>query len=186
MISTKIKLGVSCALTILLVFSLGCIFNPKPDDEPEIIDPVEWPELTEKEDVVEYLLLTYEERDETRYGDLLHPQYIWYMQPRDAEELNLPTLDYERDVAGTTYLFDVSVMLDLEIDPGTWLEIEAVGEEPCPGCWQTDRVYRIQVQLPGDETIYTGHDLVKLIVVPVEEDGKTKYKIRWAYDIDYY
>jgi hypothetical protein len=61
-----------------------------------------------------------------------------------------------------------------------------VGEEPCPGCWETDRVYRIQAQLPNSDIIYMGNDHVKFIVVPVQEDGKTIYKIRWAYDIDFF
>jgi hypothetical protein len=184
--STRIKSGVACVLAILLVYSLGCIFDPKPDVEPDTPDPVDWPDLTNKDDVIEYMLLCYEERAKLRYPELLHHDYIWYMQPRDAEELNMPTLNKNQDTDGTIFLFGNAVTLDLEIDPGTWEEIEAVGEEPCQGCWQTDRVYRIQVQFLNDETIYTGHDLVKFIVVPVEDDGRTEYRVRWAYDIDYY
>ena len=180
--STRFKSTVACILAIGLVYSLGCIFDPKPDEQPEQVDPIEWPDLTEKEDIIDYMLLTYKHREGERYANLLHDQYIWFMQDRDAEELNTPTLDYAQDIRGTKNLFKYAVTLWLELDPGTWEEIEAVGEEPCPGCWQTDRVYRIQATLPGDETVYTGNDLVKFI----EEDGKITYKLRWAYDINFY
>ncbi|HUV36226.1 MAG TPA: hypothetical protein VMX58_04720 [Patescibacteria group bacterium] len=184
--STKFKSVMACILALGMVYSFGCIFDPKPDEGPDIVDPVDWPDLTDKDDVIVFLLLTYKHRDGERYAELLHDQYLWFMQDRDAEELNIETLDYTEDVESTKRLFKRAVMLELEIDPGSWVEIEAVGEVPCPGCWQTDRVYRIRAQIPGDEKTYTGNDLVKFIVVPVEKDGKTRYEIRWAYDIDYY
>jgi hypothetical protein len=77
-------------------------------------------------------------------------------------------------------------MIELEIDPGTWNEIQQVGEEPCAGCWETDRVYRIQAKFSGIDNIFMGHDHVKFIIVPVDEGGKTIYKIKWAYDIDFF
>lgn len=180
--STKIKSWAACVLAILMVYSFGCIFNPKPDDNPDPPDPIEWPDLTEKEDVIEYMLLVYEDRNKERYPELLHEHYIWVMQDKDAEELHINQLDKVADIRGTNYLLGEASILELEIDPGSWGEVEAVGEEPCPGCWETEREYHIQVKVPIKEKPLQGHDLVKFIVVPVEKDGKKIYQIRWAYD----
>jgi hypothetical protein len=182
----RLTSSIAIILALGLIYSFGCIFDPKPDEGPDPGPQIEWPDLTQKEDVVEYMLLTYKHREYERYKDLLHLEYVWFLQPRDAKEYNTTSLSYSEDIDGTEKLFKKAVMLELEIDPGTWNEIQQVGEEPCPGCWETDRVYRIQAQLPNSDIIYMGNDHVKFIIVPVEEGGKTKYKIRWAYDIDFF
>lgn len=182
--STKIKSWSVCVLAVLMVYSLGCIFNPKPDDNPDPPDPIDWPDLTDKEDVIDYMLLVYEEKAYRRYGDLLHESYIWFMQDQDIAKYG-ETLGRQEDIRGTVGILKEATFLDLEIDPpgpNSWTEVTEVGEEPCPGCWQTKRQYLIQAQFPGSEKILTGNDYVRFIVTPVEEDGKTIYKIRWAYD----
>jgi hypothetical protein len=143
-------------------------------------------DLTAPEDCITNLLVSYELRDIDRYKQVLHVDYLWYGKKWGVFGDDVDVLDYEQDVALTDQLFNSAVMLDLEIDPGTWLEIEKIGEDSCAGCWQTDRVYRIQVQLPGDETIYTGHGLARLVVIPIDNDGTTEYRIFRGYDLDYY
>jgi hypothetical protein len=178
--------GILACLGIVtaLVFA-GCSEETGPCN-PGHDSGIDWPDLTAREDVIDYLLLTYEHRDYDRYNTLLHPDYIWYFQPRDAEELGTPLIDYAEDAEATKRIFDRAVMLELELGAGTWNEITEVGGQPCHGCWETDRVYGIQVQFTGGDVIYTGSDMVKFIIVPVDDGGATIFKIKWAYDIDFF
>jgi hypothetical protein len=180
----RFKSIVVCVLAFGMIFTSGCIFDPKPDPNPVPPAPIEWKDRTDKEDVITNMLLAYEHRDKGHYNELLHENYIWYLQDRDAEKLNQESLDYAEDTDGTARIFNRAVLLELEIVKATWTEEEEIGGEACVGCWSTERIYFIQAQFPGNETIYTGHDHVKFVVVPVDEDGTTKYRIRWAYDID--
>lgn len=183
---TRFTSAIACILAFGLILTSGCIFDPKPDDNPDPPTPIDWKDRTDKEDVITNMLLAYEHRDKGHYNELLHGDYIWYLQERDAQEFNQESLDYAEDTEGTARIFNRAVLLELEIVDASWTEVEEVGGESCVGCWSTERIYYIQAQFPGDDTIYTGHDLVKFIVVPVDENGTTKYRIRWAFDIDFY
>lgn len=172
---------ISLVLAVTAVLAAGCSDSPK---APVRDSGIDWKDLTDPEDVITNMLLAYENRDIVHYEELLHEDYIWYFQERDAQMLGRASLDFAQDVGATKKLFEKAVMLEIEIDGGVWTEIDKVGDTPCTGCYSTERVYRIQTQFPGNEMIYTGHDHIMFIVVTVDEGGKTKYRIRWAYDID--
>lgn len=170
-------------LAVAAVLAAGCSDSPKAPVKERGID---WKDRTDKEDVITNMLLAYEHRDIAHYEELLHEDYIWYFQQKDAEIFNQASLNYAEDVEATKKLFEQALLLQLEIIPAAWTEEEEIGGEACAGCWSTERVYFIQTQFHGDETIYTGRDHVKFIIVPVDEGGTTKYRIRWAYDIDFF
>jgi hypothetical protein len=170
-----------------IILSSGCIFNPKPDDGPAPVPKIDWKDLTEKEDCITNMLLAYKYKDMTHYQELLMPnKYLWYLQDEDAVKYQMVYLDYNQDLAGTDFIFNNAVMLTLELDSGTWTEIDNVGEEPCENCWDTQRHYTIQFQKSGEEIIKIGNDTVKFVVVPYEDkkDGRMEWRIQWAWDLN--
>lgn len=182
----KFMLAVIFVLFMGLVYTAGCIFDPTPDVEPPPIPSIDWDDLTDKQHCINNLVLSYKHRQIEPYKELLHPSYEWYLQDRDAEEFNQELMDYAEDVGATDNIFNQAIVLELTIVEGSWEATDTVGTEYWPGSWFTTREYYIQAKFPGSDILYSGHDLVEFVVVPVDDSGTTKYKLRIARDIDFY
>ncbi len=183
-----------CLLPLLSLLAVsGCILSPEEDPTPP--DPTDnFKPLTDKENVMYNLVQSYKFTDIEKYQELLHPDYIWRNQETDVTEGKVPSEFYTRDqdIQGTLGLFkakqgthqDPSAVVDaleLTIQPGSWQQITEVDGSPCEDCWETSRIYEINVVTPTKT--YYGNDLVKFIVVSVTEGGKTLYKLRRGDDI---
>lgn len=182
------------AASVLLIAIPGCITDPKESpirkDRSES-SAYEYCDLREKEDVITNLLLSYKDLNIDRFAELLHPDYIFVLQPGDIKG-NKDHYTREEDIRITEKMFCARMgecspkirRLELNISEGTegsWHAAEEIDGKPCPGCWLTERNYRISVDL-GFRT-YHGDDMVLIYVAPVEEEGVTRYKIRIIYDV---
>ncbi len=190
--SSVFKTALPLLLITALLASPACIFDPKEDPVIPVDDPIVWPDMTSKDDVIKTVVLAYENRSDGKalknYNGLLHGEYLFKLAPGDYEDHESPIMTRAQDIASTEFLFntDETAVLDLEITPevGSWdpyLEIEG---EPCENCWRTERQYFVRAQF-GDETkIYQspiGRAFVIVIVSPDENDS-TKWVLRAMYD----
>lgn len=189
---------IAAFLTSLLY--VGCILDPKPDKNPPNIGPTkDFKPLTEKENVVYNLVLSYERKDITHYEELLHDDYVWYNQQRDVELGKEEKYLKDEDVRIVANIFNaangqpkpgqkpidkLSLTIPVYDDPDRyWTSYtDSIGGEPCEDCWQTTREYDMEVNI-GDKTLLA-HDNIMFIIVPVHEEGVKKYKILFAYDLD--
>jgi len=197
----------TAAITIIIgifIYS-GCILNPKEDVEPTPVGPQkEFRPLTEKENVIYNLVLSYERTNATYYEELLHADYIWYNQERDAEKYGA-FYNRDKDLEIVRNMFDaangrakaghpiidrlylkIPIFEPDSLNPnGRWNKIDTIpGGDSCDDCWETEREYEISVEVGGEEDMtYIGNDIVKFIIAPVIEDGVKKYKIIRAYDL---
>ncbi len=183
----------TAALVIILVAGLlaatGCILDPKEDPEPDPVPPPEWGDLTEREHTLGNLVLSYTHRDIEHYSELLHDDYLWYLQAGDYEPgqdnyfFRQPDINMTRNMflAANGQYEPVIDKLTLDIDPADWYPVPKIGERDCEDgeCWQTERGYRITVGI--GEMTYIGDDI---IIVNIAKDPVTqKYSIMSIYDI---
>jgi hypothetical protein len=73
--------------------------------------------------------------------------------------------------------------LDLELNDGTWQPVSLFNEAACDDCWETTREYYVTLITAGGAVTYIANDRVTFIVVPVQVDGRTLYRIRRCDDI---
>ena len=144
--------------------------------------------LTNKEDVVFNLLLSYKKKDIIHFEELLHDDYIWYFQEGDVPG-DGPSWTKDDDVQATGNMFLAALgqfepkieTLTLEIENNEWYPIDLINGEYCEDCWWTERIYHFVVVI--GETTYYGDENVGFLVVPVQAGSVKKYKILRAYDI---
>jgi hypothetical protein len=174
------------ALTSIVFVSFvvisGCILNPEEEFNPPPEKKIDWKPLTAKEDCIYNLQLAYDKYNSPeaalKYEELLHSEYIWYMQEDGEFFLR------EDDVTATRRIFENAILLDLELQDGTWDQVDSLGGTPCEDCWETTRIYTIEAQFDPVGKKYAGHDLVKFVVIPEGTGSEKKYKIFLAWDID--
>ena len=189
--NSRIKTALTIVLMVVVCSMLGCIFGPEKDRKSRTEPPEpEFKDLTEKEHVIENLVLSYQYLDIEHYAELLHEDYIWYNQPGSDPEF----LSRDQDIDATKGIFDSKkyvhpdenkriLRLQLEIWDGSWSAIDSIEGEPCSDCWYTRRVYDITLDIASGTTIH-GHDYVDLYIVGVEGDSKRKYQIIRAFDVE--
>ena len=190
--STRLKTAITLLVIIGFSIMAGCILNPeKKDDNPINNNP--WPSLATAEGVVETLVRCYKERNAERYKDiLLDPDYLFYLQERDvgAGEEDFWNLEVDYDATRRMFIAAIGTpegndplldALTLDILDGTWTDVDSIGDEPCVDCQYTERIYDISAVV--GETTYLGNDIIALYVEPVDEMGKTVFKIRRWYDL---
>jgi hypothetical protein len=186
---------VSLALAACLTVSLGCLFGPDKDKAPPPAN--DFKPLTDKENVIYNLVLSYDRADIAHYNELLHADYLWYMQPRDIMMVHDTFWTRAQDLSATENLFQSTrgqnsdpqwnvTKLQLDIKSASWsLYPDSIPgcPYPCTDCWQTTREYYVTVGTEGGDT-FIANDLVLFVVVPVEAGGKTLYKLWRAEDIE--
>ena len=187
------KSALPLLLITALIVSSSCIFDPKEDPIIPVPDPIPWPDMTERDDVIKMVVLTYENPEDgeslSNYNALLHSQYFFGLAPGDVSPGDPPILTRAQDILSTEFLFDPeeTTVLELTISPeeGSWTEYPELEGEPCENCYETQRQYFIRVQF-GDETTYfqspPGRAYAVVIVAPDENDA-TKWVLRAMYDL---
>jgi len=193
MVKTTLKLAMILTVGVLLLGLVGCILNPKDDEAPPTKPKYEYLDLTHKEDAIQNLVTAYKEHNVLQVEKLLHSLYIWRNQDYDIANNNLPEY-YSRseEITSTTNIFLAADKrseptkyidkLELTIEEGSWQQVTEFQGQPCTDCWETTREYFITVVMEGGNTTLYGNDLVVFTIVPVEESGKTLYKIGRADD----
>ena len=182
------------ALPLLLISALlaapSCIFDPKEDPYIPPDEPIEWPDMTDRDDVIKTVVLAYENpRDgesESRYNALLHSQYFFKLHPDDVEIGESQIMSRTEDLASTEWIFTEHTMLELTItETGSWDPIAEVEGEPCENCWETTRQYFVRAQFGDEQTIWQSppeRAFVTIIVTPDESDA-TKWSLRAMFDL---
>jgi hypothetical protein len=178
----RITVTLASIAFVWLVAVSGCILNPEKEFNPPPIKEIDWKPLTEKENCIYNLKLAYDNYNSPeagqKYEELLHSDYIWYMQEDGEYFLR------DEDVTATKRIFENAILLTLELHGTTWDPVPELGGETCVDCWEASREYEIVAQFSSTGKRYAGHDLVKFIVVPEGTDANKKYKIFLAYDIN--
>ena len=181
------------ALPLLLVSALivtpACIFDPKEEVTPPPVVDVEWPDMTQKDDVVKTVQLAYDYPKEgeslSRYNALLHSKYFFGLDPGDVGVGGSPILTRAEEIYTTERIFELESLLDLNIaETGTWNSYPEIDGEPCVDCWESTREYRIRAQFGDEDTTYqspAGRASVIIIIAP-DEDDDTKWVLRAMYD----
>jgi hypothetical protein len=162
--------------------------------EPPPHKPPEFKPLTEKENLISNLVLSYDSADIGHYEELLHSDYTWYFRTADAER-GLPVFwTREPDLEATKNLFlavrgqysDRQMNLDalqLQIEGGSWAQVDSLAGSPCDDCWVTTRQYLVNAVLTGGLDGFAGDGLVQIIVAPAGEGTEKVYKIWRMQDI---
>jgi len=191
--SSVFKTALPLLLITALLASPACIFDPKEDPVIPVDDPIVWPGMTNRDDVIKTVVLAYENRTDgealSRYNALIHTQYFFGLAPGDVDPGDSPIMTRAEDIESTEYLFDVNktAVLVLTITPeeGSWYEYPELDGEPCENCYGTERQYFIRAQFEDETTIHQsppGRAFAVVIVAPDENDS-TKWVLRAMYDL---
>jgi hypothetical protein len=186
--SRRVALPFLLSLSLVLA-ATGCF-----EDDPVKVkekDPIDWPDLTDRDDVAKTIVLCYENYadDEAleHFEDLLHSQYFFALDDRDVNPGDPPILSRAVDVLATQGIFANAILLELSLDPeegGSWDELPELDGLPCRGCWMGRREYHIRAQFESEGTIYQstpGSAAVTIIVAPDESDSN-KWVLRALFD----
>ncbi len=183
------------ALPLLLITVLlapqSCIFDPQEDPDDRPVDPIDWPDMTERDDVIKMVILCYENPKNagavSRYNGLLESGYFFKFAAGDVEPGDPTIMDRAWDIRSTEGIFEYETMLELSIIPevGQWYPYPEIGGEPCENCHSTERQYFIRAQFDGEGTISqspVGRAFVTIIISPDESDS-SKWVIRAMFDL---
>ncbi len=191
--SSVFKTALPLLLITALLASPACIFDPKEDPVIPVDEPIPWPDMTNRDDVIKTVVLAYENRSDggalSRYNALIHTQYFFGLAPGDVDPDFGPIMTRAQDIESTEFLFDANktAVLVLTITPeeGSWYEYPELDGEPCENCYGTERQYFIRAQFEDETTIYQsppGRAFAVVIVAPDENDS-TKWVLRAMYDL---
>ena len=197
--ASKRRASVCAALLAIALFAVGC----SDDDSPTkpSIQPTAFKTLTTKENLIYNLVLSYQEKLIGEYEKLLlatddgnyGKEYVWFFQESDVPPDGEPYLTRAEDILVTGNIFaaangspvkpehPIIDKLQLDIDPGTWISVDSLWDEPCEDCWYTKRGYYIEIHV-GEYIIY-GDAYVEFYVVPVQVGDVTEYRIAFALDV---
>ena len=141
-------------------------------------------DLTEKEDCVTNLMVSHILKEFDRYAELLHQDYIWYGAKWGLYSDPLGSLDRAEDIDLTTWIFQNTVSIELDITESEWLPVEKIEGRPCTDCWETQRVYTFMAQDTQGGAVTSSGRYIRVVVTPVDADGTTEYRIRTIYHLD--
>lgn len=180
------------AAALVLTSLPGCILDPKESVEEPKTPPVEWPDRTGKEDLVEIVKLVYRTEDMDKYAeallkpdthDLFEQGYIWYNQNEDVVSgaVDVEFWGYTEEYTLTERLLNNVNDITLEIYPGSWTALETFREEPCEDCWDSLRDYKIDVET-SDQMHYIGEYKIRYVIGP-DPENPGKYVIYQMEDL---
>jgi hypothetical protein len=183
----------TCLVFGAMLFS-GCILDPKekpPDDKKP---PVEWPDLTEKDDIFEYIKLVYTQKAYNRYDLLLDNNFNFRFGDDDYNS-GLTERDWDRshEINSVNHILNNKtipkygsvIQVDLDIYPeGFWTEISK-NDPPFAGetWYQKSFTYRILATTTSG-TDLKGYDIKAYFIVRQSEvEGKNIWRIvQWNDD----
>jgi hypothetical protein len=193
----KIWRAMAAAMVILMLGASGCILNPEEDNKPPEPVDIDWPDLTEKEDCIETILLLYDNYN--RLGDVSKAisdhyelilyddpldikDYVWYMSIVDVTQGDDQIMTRARDIAGTEGLLKNASLLEFKLEGAPVWELV---EDVCANCYTTTRQYSFtcKITVDGELKSFTS-DLanVQFIVGPHHNDTN-KWAIYQASDL---
>ena len=166
----------NCILPLILFFLLF-IMPPDISALPERAEEIakgkeEFGDLTEKEHCIMNLMLSYTKKDIEKFSELLHIDYSYWMGKKKIWST-------QEEIEKTAVLFNEAKLLYINIDTGSWTQVNDFRGTPCKKCWESTRAYTIKSQLSENGTIYEGSGFTRYIITQVEG----KYKILAIIDL---
>ena len=176
-------------LSLALTLAVSCNDPAKPVVE-DPGDGINWPGMTDRDDVVKTVLLAYANPKEgvsvSKYNGVLHSLFFFGLDPSDVRVGEPPILTRAEDIAATEWIFQNESMLELTIpETGTWNPYTEIEGQPCVDCWESTRGYTIRFQIGDEEMTHessAGKASVIIIVAPDEADS-SKWVLRAMYDV---
>ena len=160
------------------------------DDPVEPKDEgIEWPSMTDRDDVLEVIQLAYDNPKDPesadKYESILHSMYLFHLSESDYTPGEATFLTRAEDILSTRWIFENEASLTLNLAlTGSWEAEPMVDGEPCENCYASEREYAIRAQFGTDETVHqskAGATSVIVIVAPDESDS-SKWVLRAVYD----
>lgn len=191
----KITRLIAFALIAIILGSYGCILDPKENPEPPPLPEIVWPDLTEKDDCIETILILYnnfnrlniEQEVNNRYASMLYDDpaeendYVWNMSQYDIDINHYPAiLSRTEDIIGTMRLLENASSMDLKVPATTWLPAPAYCEE----CYSTTTTYEFtcEIMVNGEPKAFSGSQTEIIFVVGPHHDDPDKWAIYAASD----
>jgi len=193
----KVWRALAAVMVILMLGASGCILNPEEDNEPPEPVEINWPDLTEKEDCIETILLLYNYYNrldnvskaiEDHYVPLLYDDpnnikdYVWYMSIVDVTQGDDPIMTRDRDIAGTEGLLKNASLLEFKLEGApVWNTVTDV----CDNCWTTTRQYSFtcKITVDGELKSFTSELANVEFVVGPHHNDPNKWAIYQASDL---
>ncbi|MBN2070761.1 MAG: hypothetical protein JW814_04820 [Candidatus Krumholzibacteriota bacterium] len=187
------RLLAAAYLSAALFFIEGCILNPETDKKPPPPVEIDWPELYEKEDVIETISLCYKYYNrvskielEEKYTNILYQgegeEYVFYYQPDDVPVGGDPFMTLAEDVEGSMYVWNNATALVLSLDPspGSWQPYTDI----CDECYLTTRQYTITTTIDhhGELVPLSGVGMYVDFIIRPHHDDPDKWAIFIVYD----
>ena len=140
-------------------------------------------DLTDKESCVTNLIVSHILKNIERYAELLSADYQWHGAKWGLYSDPLGSLDRAEDIDLTSWIFQNTAAIELDISESEWISIEEIEGLPCAGCWETQRYYTFTTQDALDGAIEHAEHYVRIVVMAVEADGEDEYRIRVIYHL---
>ena len=181
-------------MMIGVMASYGCILNPESDGGGGEQVDIDWPDLTEREDIIETIQLVYDNYNRVGIDELMtnytntmnvdpsgQNEYIWNMQEGDVIGGHNPVMTRSEDIQGTRGILTNASNLNLDISPGSW----SLNQDICDECYETTRNYTINATFPaeGEPITYNGIDMRVNFVVGPSTGSPGKWAIYIATDL---
>lgn len=188
MTGKRTRIFSAASICLLLVFS-GCLTDPGKKAVETGLADTEWPDLSEKDDCIETILLLYNNSSridlsvevDRRYANILYDDpagdegdYLWYMSEEDVGDHGSPVLTREQDIDGTRWLLMSSIGMELHITGAQWYPAEQI----CEGCYSSARLYTYSCSMNGGDAIrhmMAWEEEVVFVVGPHHDDPE-----KWA------
>ena len=130
------RVPVLCAIAVLAALMSSCIFDPKKDDGGGGTPPEPYRDLTQRVDVLFNLQKAYNDRNITKYEEILDQGFVFFLSDGDVNG-GLPVQwDRGQEVSANTNLFSrvedtqgrwplcLSIQMDVQFEQGvTWVEV---------------------------------------------------------------
>ncbi len=192
----KIWRVIAATAVFFMLGAYGCILNPA--DDPQPIDPIDivWPDLTERDDCIETILLLYNNYNRVgdratavneHYATMLYDDpegsndYVWYMSEADQHQPGDPAiLTRAEDIEGTIYLLTNASQMSMTIPVTPWINRTDV----CADCWMTTRQYTYNCTISHKGELLSFHgDTVEIeFVVRPHHNDPNKWALYQASD----
>jgi hypothetical protein len=191
----KARLLVISAVLLCAFLFVSCKDDPIRLSPPGDNESV-WPDLTQKEDIFEYLELVYEKKDIDHYPKLLDDGFIFFFSQADYNDGITPEQwGRTEELASARNMFTgyanqkfgVITSIELEIFPeGEWIEVPKT-KPPYEGETWYQRIaeYRIIMETTSAYTLQGTEKKALFTVRLAEVDGEEIYRIvQWNDDIE--
>jgi hypothetical protein len=156
-------------LAMVIVAVLTVLAVPVVSVRSNASEKATYGDLTQKEHCLHNLVLSLNDRDIGKYKQVLGDNF--------EETVGEKTITRDEDIAATKTMLEDATAIRVELTEGEWTPLATYSGEACDGCWATTREMTLKVVSARVGEAESSMKL-RFIVVPVEESGVVKFKLR--------